>query len=330
MTRRLGVVGTLVWDRIYARDVRPEPVEEWGGIAYALEALVAARPAGWVVVPILKIGRDLAERAGEFLRTLPGLDLETGIRIVDALNNRVELRYEAQVRVCERMSGGVPPWTWTELEPVVRDLDALYVNFISGLEMGLDAAVPLRLAFDGPIYADLHSLFLAIGPGGLRTPQPLPAWRDWLRCFDVVQMNETELGCLAGAWGDPWQFAAEAVGDDLRLLVVTLGERGAAYVASAAYRDDPMTWRAGDRLVWDRPLSVPGQARTELIPLERTYDAVDPTGCGDVWGATCFARLLDGESLREAMRAANHAAARNACHRGARGLHLHLQGRLDS
>ena len=36
---RLGVLGTMVWDTIHARDPgRDAPIEEWGGIAYALAA----------------------------------------------------------------------------------------------------------------------------------------------------------------------------------------------------------------------------------------------------------------------------------------------------
>ena len=73
-------------------------------------------------------------------------------------NNRVVLRYQSAERRCERMTGGVPGWTWAELGPMVRDLDALYVNFISGFEMELGTAQALRQGFRGPIYADLHSL----------------------------------------------------------------------------------------------------------------------------------------------------------------------------
>ena len=29
--KRLGVVGTFVWDVIHGRDVRTAPIEEWGG-----------------------------------------------------------------------------------------------------------------------------------------------------------------------------------------------------------------------------------------------------------------------------------------------------------
>ena len=55
----------------------------------------------------------------------------------------------------------------------------------------------------------------------------------------------------------------------------------------------------------------------------------DPTGCGDVWGATYFSRLLAGESIADAMRVALVAAARNVDHRGATGLARHLRGELS-
>ncbi len=53
--------------------------------------------------------------------------------------------------------------------------------------------------------------------------------------------------------------------------------------------------------------------------------AGDPTGCGDVWGATCFIRLAAGATLEDAMAAANRAASRNVSHRGADGLYHHLR-----
>ena len=66
-----------------------------------------------------------------------------------------------------------------------------------------------------------------------------------------------------------------------------------------------------------------------LAPPEVAQDG-DPTGCGDVWGATMFAGLLAGAGLDGAVDAANRAAARNVRHRGATGLHLFLQGKLGS
>lgn len=326
---RLGVLGTMVWDHIYARDGRAAPVEEWGGISYALAAASAACPANWEIVPIIRLGYDLEERARGFLQSIPGLDLESGVHVVPEPNCRVELHYFEAERRTERMIGGVSPWSWDALRPIVEDLDALYINFITGFEMDLEAARMLRLHFQGPIYTDLHSLLLGVGQGGQRVYRPLESWREWLRCFDAIQVNEDELTWLAHAWGDPWHFAAEIVGEDVKLLLLTLGARGAAYFASPSFVDDPLRWRE-QGLAPTRPLGVPGTVRSAVIPPARTGVDGDPTGCGDVWGATCFCRLLARDRLEDAIRAANQAAARNVEHRGAAGLHLFLQGRIQT
>lgn len=323
--KRIGVVGTLVWDTILEREGRMEPVEEWGGIAYALEAMEAALPVGWTVVPIIKVGRDMSERALRFLRGFPRMDVDASVRIVEEQNNRVQIRYEGMSSRSERLTGGVSPWTWPELRPAVESCDALYVNFISGFEMGLDAARSLRARFTGPTYADLHSLFLGVGQEGLRIPQQLPAAGNWLRSFDAVQMNEAEFGLLGQTTGDPWAVASQVVGPELKLINVTMGAGGAAYVAGAGFDPDPSTWPSTRHRV-----AAPGTATSGRVPLEAHEEAGDPTGCGDVWGATFFARLLGGDDFDTALGAANRMAARNVKHRGASGLHDHLGGRLSS
>jgi sugar/nucleoside kinase (ribokinase family) len=328
---RVGVLGTMVWDRIYARSGRTEPIEEWGGISYALAAAAAACPIGTTIVPLLRVGGDLAELAFQFLRTLPNLDSDAGVRVVAEPNNRVELRYQDEQRRCERLTGGVGPWPWHELERAVDGLDALYINFISGFELELATAQALRARFTGPIYADMHSLLLGVGPGGMRVLRPLAAWREWLRCFDAVQLNEDELYMLAQAWGDPWLFAAEVVGTEPRLVLVTLGERGAVYFAAPGFDADPRTWRRARVLPPSTALEA-GAVRTQRVPPELTPRGAegDPTGCGDVWGASLFMSLLAQRDLEIAMRRANTAAGRNVEHHGATGLHHYLQGRIST
>jgi hypothetical protein len=90
--KRLGVIGTFVWDVIHGRDVRNAPVEEWGGITYALSACDAALGEGWELVPLVKVGSDLAPAAREFLRTLRRLAPDAAPIEVPYRNNRVELR----------------------------------------------------------------------------------------------------------------------------------------------------------------------------------------------------------------------------------------------
>jgi hypothetical protein len=325
--RRVGVLGTFVWDIIYGRDPRSGPVEEWGGITYALSAFDAALPSDWEVVPIIKIGSDLAPRARDYLGTLRRLAPDAALVQVSAPNNRVELRYQSAERRSEVLTGGVPPWTWPGLVPLLRDLDAVYVNFISGLEMDLETMQLLRQHFRGPIYCDLHSLLLALQPDGLRTPRPLAAVAAWCGCADFLQVNEDEVALLAP---DAMGLAATALGVGVRCLTVTLGSRGVVYFAPSDFE------RLSDVGASDRPngLANPcGPVRTALVPAAAaptTRDAPgDPTGCGDVWGATYFSRLLAGDKLADAMRAAVVAAARNVGHRGATGLAHHLRGELS-
>ena len=296
----------MVWDTIYGRDPAQAAVQEWGGISYALSALDATLSEDWEIVPLIKVGRDLAPKANEFLRTLRHTPHAARFVEVPEPNNRVTLRYESAERRCEQMSGGVPPWTWAELGPLVQDLDALYVNFISGYEMNLETAQLLRRGFPRFMYVDLHSLFLAKEPDGTRVPSPLPQAPQWFGCFDVVQLNEDEIGQMGP---DPLAVAADAMRQGCTALCVTLGARGAAY-----FTGDPV--------------------RTERIPAPATHppafhQELDPTGCGDVFGGGAAASLLGGATIEEAVRVGTQLGTRNLSHRGATGLRDHLMGKLS-
>ena len=331
---KIGVIGSLVWDLIHGRDPLAPPTEEWGGIAYALGGLDASLPQEWEIVPLIKVGRDLAPQAAELLKGLSRL--APGARCVEvpAPNNRVVLHYQSAERRCERMSGGVPPWTWLELGPMVMDLDAIYLNFISGFELTLGTAQALRQGFRGPIYADLHSLFLGMHHDGIRVLQPLADPAAWFACFDAVQLNEDEMRQLSP---DPLSLSAQALGAGTSLLVVTLGPKGAAYVAAPGFDG----WHTGEANVplgaakppgsGRRPLGFAqgdsGAVRTALVSASR-IQALDPTGCGDVFGAAACARLLAGDGVETALRHATALAGRNAVFRGAGGLGRHLRGEL--
>ena len=312
--KRLGVLGTMVWDTIVGRDPAEPPLEEWGGIGYALAGLDAALPEGWEIVPLVKVGRDLADRAHGFLHALDRVAPAARFVEVPEPNPRVKLFYQSSERRCEGLRGGVPPWTWPELGPMVADLDALYVNFITGFEATLETVQALRRAFDRPLYGDLHSLSLGIRADGERHLRPLEAPLAWLQCFDVTQVNEDEMGQLGS---DPLALAARALEGGVRAVVVTLGSRGAVYVSTrTAGLFAPVSAAAG------------GVVRTARVAADGGPLEGDPTGCGDVFGATLTARLLAGQDLEPAIAAANLMARRNVTYRGATGLQHYLRGAL--
>jgi len=296
----------MVWDTIHGRDPAQPAVEEWGGISYALSALDATLPDDWEILPLIKVGRDLAPKANEFLRTLRHTPRAARFVEVPEPNNRVTLHYESAERRCEQMSGGVPGWTWPELGPLVRDIDALYVNFISGYELNLETTLMLRRGFTNFIYADLHSLFLAKEPDGTRVPRRLPQAPAWFSCFNVIQLNEDEMAQLGP---DPLVTAADALRQGCTAVCVTLGARGAAY-----FTGNPI--------------------RTARIPVPAVHQSIvpgvtDPTGCGDVFGGATAAALLGGAPIEQALRIGTQLGTRNLSHRGATGLRDHLMGRLS-
>lgn len=283
--KRLGVIGSLVWDVIHGRDPRSVPVEEWGGIGYALAGLDAALADDWEIVPLIKVGDDLAARARQFVSQFQHLAPDAALIEVPHPNNRVELRYIDDERRSEILRGGVPAWTWLGLKPVLEaaQLDALYINFLSGWELDLETTQLIRQHFRGPIYCDLHMLVWAVQPGGLRMLRPLPNIAAWCACFDLLQMNEDEMRMTAP---DPMALAATALANGVRSLAVTLGKRGAVYFAAPDFERLSDLRRA-------RPLGTAfGPLRTALVPAiaseAPTTTDVDPTGCGDVWGATYF------------------------------------------
>ncbi|HEV2644505.1 MAG TPA: carbohydrate kinase family protein [Candidatus Elarobacter sp.] len=321
--RRVGVIGTFVWDEIHGRDPTQAPVQEWGGITYALAALDAALSDEWEIVPLIKVGADLATRARDFLATLRHVAPDAAPIEVPYPNNRVVLRYQSSERRTEQLTGGIPGWHWLGLKPLLAGLDALYVNLISGFELTLEVAQLMRQHFSGPVYCDLHSLLLAVNPEGFRVPHPVPNIAGWMQCVDLLQLNEDELALLAP---DPMAFAAMAMAQGVSAIHVTMGPRGAVYFAAPSFE------RLSDiqRTALPAAGALGGAIRTALVPAlpTRGTSAGDPTGCGDVWGATYFARLLAGDKLGDAIGSAMRAGARNVDHRGATGLANYLRGEL--
>ena len=120
---------------------------------------------------------------------------------------------------------------------------------------------------------------------------PAPAMnvgRDLLELVDILVLNETELGFLAGAElsdGDAQARIIDAArqlrANEDQIICVTLGKRG---VLALAGRDE---------------LIVPG----------RVVQALDTTGAGDCFVGALAAQLANGASLRDALTYANAAAS---------------------
>src|ERR1041385_7686071 len=159
------------------------------------------------------------------------------------------------------------------------------------------AAVPLVKGdiavsqFEIPLPA-VKALFERARTAGAMTilnPAPvLPFDRALLESVDVLVLNETELGLLAGIElrdTDDQSRLVDAVRslrmDNDKIVCVTLGKRGAM------------------ALIDGEPLIIPGRA----VP------AIDTTGAGDCFVGALAAQLAAGNAVRDALQYANIAAS---------------------
>jgi len=119
---------------------------------------------------------------------------------------------------------------------------------------------------------------------------PAPAMRfapELLGLVDILVLNETELGFLAGIelrdTDDYARFveAARSLAGDDRIVCVTLGKRGVLALLNGA------------------PLTVAG----------REVRAVDATGAGDCFVGALASQLASGRAIRDALGYANAAAS---------------------
>jgi sugar/nucleoside kinase (ribokinase family) len=279
----IAVLGTLTRDTtVYADGSRTENL---GGLLYTLTALAALFAGSARIRPVANVGNDLAADARAAL-DLPGVDLSL-LRVVRDPNNHVHLTYHDAHSRDEVLVGLVPP-----VDPAhalaAADADHYIVNLTSGRDLELAAMQALRAAFRGTIQLDVHSLTLAIAPGGRRVLARPPDWREWLACADWVQMNDTEARLLGD--GMPLErFALEALDLGPEVVFVTLGAEGVI----ACFRQG-------------------GEQRSIRLQAAVHHARPFPTGCGDVFGAAFAFARLSGAPIDTALQVANGVAGTKA------------------
>ena len=122
----------------------------------------------------------------------------------------------------------------------------------------------------------------------------------------TVQMNEAEAGALTPEGYDEENLVKQALALNTRVLCITRGSRGCT-----VYVNDRKHIVRHD---------VPG------IPVAGN---VDPTGCGDVFGAAYCARLVRSDDSAAAAEFANRVAAAKAGMQGSSGIGSLSEFRLD-
>ena len=290
----------FVWDVIHGRDPRDAPVEEWGGITYALRR-ARRGAAGRLGDRADHQGRATTSRRARasssraLRRIAPDAALDRGARTRttawSCATTSDERRSEQPHRRRARRGAGSGSSRCS-----TRPRRALHQPHQRLRARPRDRAARSGSTFAARSTATCTRCCCAVQPDGLRTPQPLPNVAAWCRCFDLLQVNEDEMAMMAP---DPMALAATALATGVRCLArdARAARRGVLRGARASSGSPTSRARA--------PLGAalgPDAHRAGSRSAERRMTTGDPTGCGDVWGATYFSRLLAGDKLADAMR----------------------------
>ncbi len=287
----ITVIGHLCKDRIVsAGEGVPESVQ-FGGIMYSVAALAAiARPED-TIHPVFGVGTKDLDAVREQLRTMPHVDI-SGIFPVKGVTNEVTLVYgQPGTPRIECSSHIADPILLARIKPYL-DSNGIIVSMVSGSDITLETLDHIRMNTRDarvPIHFDFHSLTLGIDPQAKRFRRPLTDWRRWCFMLHSVQMSEDEaLGLSAERYDEP-TLINQLMPLMVQALLITRGDKGVSVITQDVHK----------RLT---RYDLPG------VPVA----AVDPTGCGDVFGAVYFASVVSGMTHLDAATRANATAALHA------------------
>ena len=284
----ITVIGHLCLDVI--SHVGGTETQSHGGIFFSLAALANLLGENDKIYPVFPVGKPDYDELIDRLKVYPNIDT-SGIYKFNGTTNRVHLMYTNAAERIECSKDISEPIPLKRIRPYL-DSNMILVNMISGFDITLETMDEIRMDVreeHTPIYLDVHSLTLSIKADDTRFHKPLETWRRWLFMIHAAQMNETEAAILSTERFDEATLAKHALALNTRAMIVTKGKDG-----YTAYMDIHKTIKRYD---------APG------IPVE---NAIDATGCGDVFAAAYCAHYLSSQDILASAEFANRVAARKA------------------
>ncbi len=290
MPRTVAVLGAVVYDEIVTHDHRR--IESFGGIVYNLAALSSLVGDDACILPVSNVGADRWDSVLDAVAGMRGVATE-GLRRSERPLTHAQLVYtDANHR---------DEFVWNMMEPfdaaalrAASQADGVIVNFVNGTEIDLPTMRAFREQSSGVLYLDMHNIMVRFdAETGQKGTIDFDCWPEWVRQFDVVQMNEfeaytvlqrdlEELEDFLAAAREVLAATGEAVTGSPAAVLITMGPRGIA----VAHRREGVEYGA-------------------IIAAAPVTDFVDATGCGDAFSTgTLWNYLATGDIMVAAMAGA--------------------------
>ncbi len=292
------VIGHLCYDEINIGG--QDPVTGFGGIYYTVASLAAIAGNDHTIIPVFGVGIDREEELYSKISAYSNI-LTDGIFTLDHPTNTVKLFYDEAGERIECSEHIAPPIPVSAVEPFMKRSDAVLVNMVSGFDITFDVLYMIndeKRSRNVPVYLDFHSMTLGIDENNKRFRRPMVDWRRWAFQANIIQMSELEASTLTVERLSELQLAKLMMSLGPSAMIITRGERGVhVYYTEKKKVLDQETPGIALR---NRSNNVPG------------LSDVDPTGCGDVYGAACLYHYGNSGDIVAATKYANRVAARKA------------------
>ena len=286
---KITVIGHLCLDAIQHPD--GTETQSYGGIFFSVATLANLLGKRDIIVPVFGVGKGEYDALIERLCVYPNVDT-SGIYKFAGPTNQVSLTYKNSNERMECSRHIAEPIPLKKIRPHL-DADCILINMISGFDITLETLDEIRMEVresHTPIYLDIHSVTLGITNDFTRYHRPVETWRRWLFMIHAVQMNETEADILTYEHFDEGALAKHTLALNTKALIITRAERGCT-----AFIDTHKHISRHD------VAGVPARGST-----------VDPTGCGDVFGAAYCAQYMKTKDILASLQFANTVAASKA------------------
>jgi sugar/nucleoside kinase (ribokinase family) len=293
----ITVIGHLCKDIVHLPEEKDNttPQESFGGIIYTLLTLANLMSERDTILPVFGVGQSDYEVLIEQLKQYKNIDTD-GIFKFKGPTNQVHLFYqkEAQTRIecSKQISAPIP---FNRIKSHING-DGVLINMISGSDITLETLDYIRMEVREqriPIHFDFHSLTLGIDQENKRFRRPLTDWRRWCFMLNSIQMSEEEALGLSAERYDETTLINHLMPLMVRTLLITRGNRGVTTVIQDIHK----------------------KLTHKEISGVSFGDAIDPTGCGDVFGAAFFYSFLKSKDVHIAAEYANKVAALNVTFR---------------
>jgi len=287
--RKIGLVGTFVRDTIIPWNGKP--VQSIGGLFFTAAYLASLADNPVEIYPVSFVGDDFYDELKDELSGYESIKFP-GLTRVGQKNTRVRLTYTGPLTREEVTTPPMPPLHTEHLE-LLRDMDAVIVNLITGFDVDLAALQEFRRHCGSLLLLDIHSRTLGMDASGKRFPRKPGDWVAWFDCADIIQLNEKEAQILGEFSKNSdaafYEFGEKILQKAATVCLITMGERGSCVL----FRNKNGLQR-------------------EKVMAKKVKEVKDVIGCGDAFQAAFMVHFLEKRDVTEAAEFANKVAAANS------------------